>query len=160
MFVPITFSLVLVLLSSAAVVEGFSNYKSKISQRSHLKSRALHITINSKDRDGKKLGPSNNIRARRDPKNSARKELSSFFGFTSTAELFNGRVAMIFFLFGMYEEFKTGKSILQQVGLVNQDQQVNGFMFAALFGAMALYPSISKWLTKLSAIGLKDPNEM
>lgn len=68
----------------------------------------------------------------------------------------NGRLAMSFFFYGMYQEFTTGKSILQQVGLVNKDQQVDGFVFALLFSCVALYPTISKLFSKLSSLELKE----
>ena len=152
------FSILLALLFSTATVNGFNGHQSKVFRCNQMKPSPLNVVINSDNNDnrfGKRPDSSN--RMRRDPRNSAKKELSSFFGFTTTAELLNGRLAMTFFLLGIYEEYKTGRSMLQQVGLVNQDQQINGFMFAALFGAMALYPSITKWVTKLSSMRLQDP---
>ena len=156
-------SIALALLYGTATVDGFCGHQSKVFRGNQMKPCPLYVVINSKNREnraGRKPETSPN-RIRRDyrnsAKNSAKKELSSFFGFTSTAELLNGRFAMIFFLLGIHEELKTGKSMLQQAGLVNQDQQINGLMFAALFGSMALYPSITKWVTKLSAMRLQDP---
>ena len=149
-------SLVVALLSLSSV-NGFSNHRPTSLKAAHMRSHALGVVLNPKNRGDKKVDP--NFRIRRDTKNSTRKQLSSFFGFTTTAELLNGRLAMSFFLLGIYEEMKTGRSMLQQVGLINQDQQVNGFMFAALFGSMALYPSIIQWFTKLSAIRLRNTDE-
>ena len=154
------YTLLIVTLLSLSSVEGFSKNRPISFKAAHKRSQALRVVLNPKNRGDKKLEPnSGNFRIRRDSKNSARKQLSSFFGFTTTAELLNGRLAMFFFLLGIYEEIKTGKSMLQQVGLINQDQQVNGFMFAALFGSMALYPSIIQWFTKLSAIRLRNSDE-
>lgn len=159
MLATIILVVVIATLISHFSVEGFSRHHPIILKAAHTKSQALNVVLNPKNRGNKKFeSPLTNMK-RRDPKTSTRKQLSSFFGFTSTAELLNGRLAMSFFLLGIYEEIKTGKSMLQQVGLVNQNQQINGFMVAALFGSMALYPSISKWFTKLSSIRLKNPSE-
>lgn len=124
------------------------------------KSSLSMVVLNPKNRDESKIMlPPKQMRSSRKTKKDAAKEEGKFFGFSKTAEMFNGRMAMSFFVYGIYQEMTTGKSILQQIGLVNKDQQVDGFVFAILFSCMALYPSITKLFTKLSSSELteKDP---
>ena len=40
------------------------------------------------------------------------------WGWTSTAELWNGRLAMLGFVIGVATEFLTGQGILTQIGLM------------------------------------------
>lgn len=40
------------------------------------------------------------------------------FGFTRTAERWNGRIAMLGFVIGMLTELLTGNSILSQLGIM------------------------------------------
>jgi hypothetical protein len=75
----------------------------------------------------------------------------SNFGFTTSAEVINGRIAMAFFAVGIYEETVTGKSILEQAGLFGQDQQIKGIYVAGFFGLLALYPTLKKKFEKLSS---------
>lgn len=42
----------------------------------------------------------------------------SKFGFTATAETWNGRLAMLGFVIGIATEFLTGQGILSQIGLM------------------------------------------
>ncbi len=42
----------------------------------------------------------------------------SKFGFTSFAENWNGRLAMLSFVFGIATEYLTGQGILSQLGLM------------------------------------------
>ena len=75
----------------------------------------------------------------------------SNFGFTESAEVINGRIAMAFFAVGIYEEMVTGKSILEQAGLFGQDQQIKGIYFAGFFGLLALYPTLVRQFQRLSS---------
>jgi hypothetical protein len=77
-------------------------------------------------------------------------EVNPFLGFTSKAELINGRIAMTLFAVGIYEEFITGKSILEQVGLEDQSEQLSALELAAVFGTLALVPAFQKTLTRLT----------
>jgi hypothetical protein len=108
-------------------------------QRNHricsnnLNSRKSCVLANKKiDEDEKEMTPSN-------------------FGFTTSAEVINGRIAMAFFAVGIYEETVTGKSILEQAGLFGQDQQIKGIYVAGFFGLLALYPTLKKKFEKLSS---------
>jgi hypothetical protein len=84
--------------------------------------------------------------------NEDEKEMTpSNFGFTASAEVINGRIAMAFFAVGIYEEMVTGKSILEQAGLFGQDQQIKGIYFAGFFGLLALYPTLVKQFQRLSS---------
>lgn len=121
----------------------------------HSTPKVLNVVINNRNRnrDEKKIElPPNGLKSRREPKGSANSLSNKLFGFTTNAELLNGRIAMAFFLFGMYEEVTTGKGILQQVGLNSQIDQTNGLVFAGLFGCVALYPSMNKLIEKINAI--------
>ena len=77
-------------------------------------------------------------------------ETNPFLGFTSKAELINGRIAMTFFAVGIYEEFITGKSILEQIGLEDQSEQLSALELAAVFGTVALIPALQKFLVRFT----------
>lgn len=83
-------------------------------------------------------------------------EVNPFLGFTSKAELINGRIAMTLFAVGIYEEFITGKSILEQVGLEDQSEQLSALELAAVFGTLALVPAFQKTLTRLTNKEIRD----
>ena len=78
-------------------------------------------------------------------------EKNIFFGFTEKAEMLNGRIAMIFFSLGIYEEFVTGKSILEQIGFSDHSQQISGLEVAAFFGTLSLLPTFRKLGLKLTS---------
>lgn len=147
---------ILVLSAMAVSVDGFRVPRTPLSRGTHARSRALNVVINNRNRDDRQIELPPSGMKRREPKGSEKKTDTTFFGFTTTAELANGRIAMAFFLFGMYEELTTGKSILEQLGFTNHQDQTNGLMFAGLFGCLALYPTVAKWFTKLNKISLTD----
>ena len=62
------------------------------------------------------------IRMRRRSKYSKDKTI---FGFTLFSEVFNGRMAMVGITLGFINEATTGKSILQQIGLSDQQCQMS-----------------------------------
>lgn len=84
------------------------------------------------------------------PVGSEKGDKNAFLGFTTRAEVLNGRLAMIFFSVGIYEEYVTGKSILQQVGFEDQSSQLSALELAALFGFLSLVPVVNKFLTRLT----------
>lgn len=61
---------------------------------------------------------------------------------------------MTFFLYGIYEEVTTGKSMLQQIGLTNQNDQTSMLAIVSIATCVALYPTMVKWTTKLSSMKL------
>jgi hypothetical protein len=73
---------------------------------------------------------------------------SSLFTFTEMAEVLNGRLAMTFFAVGIYEEFVTGKSIIEQAGLGDHGEQLSALKIACVFGSLALISFITKTVTK------------
>ena len=84
-------------------------------------------------------------------RNDRRIEKNIFFGFTDKAEVLNGRIAMVFFSLGIYEEFVTGKSILEQIGFSDHSQQISGLEVAAFFGTLSLLPTFRKLGLKLTS---------
>ena len=138
----------------------FQLYKQPASAQIHKSMKPLYVVINNRNREDRKIElPPKVIKNRWGARGSSKKKSDELFGFTTAAELLNGRTAMAFFLFGMYEEITTGKSIPQQLGLVSQGQQVNWLVLSAVCGAVALYPSVSEWITKLSGMRLTDSSE-
>lgn len=148
-----------VMCLSLSSVDCFSSRPATIT-KFHSTPKSLNVVINNRNRDERKIElPPSGLKSRREPKGS--NSLSNkLFGFTTNAELLNGRIAMAFFFFGMYEEITTGKGILQQVGLNNQIDQANGLVFAGLFGCVALYPSIMKLVEKINAIRRSSAGEL
>ena len=69
---------------------------------------------------------------------------SPFFAFTEMAEVLNGRLAMTFFAVGIYEEFVTGKSIIEQAGLGDHSEQLSALKIASVFGSLALVSLITR----------------
>lgn len=57
---------------------------------------------------------------------------------------------MTFFAVGIYEEFITGKSILEQIGLEDQSEQLSALELAAVFGTVALIPALQKFLVRFT----------
>ena len=140
--------------------DSFKVNKQPASAQAHKSLKPLYVVINNRNREDRKIElPPKAIKNRWGFRGSSKKKSDELFGFTTAAELLNGRTAMAFFLFGMYEEITTGKSIPQQIGLVNQGQQVNWLVLSAVCGAVALYPSVSEWITKLSGMRLTDGAE-
>lgn len=84
-------------------------------------------------------------------KNDRKTAKNIFFGFTDKAEVLNGRIAMVFFSIGIYEEFVTGKSILEQAGFTDHNQQISGLEVAAFFGTLSLLPSFREWGLKFTS---------
>ena len=144
--------LAIVLCLSQSVVNSFLSHPTTPS-KFHSTPKILNVVLNNRNRDDRKIElPPNGLQSRREPKGSSNSLSNKLFGFTTNAELLNGRIAMAFFFFGMYEEITTGKGILQQVGLNSQVDQANGLIFAGLFGCVALYPSITKLMEKINDI--------
>ena len=73
---------------------------------------------------------------------------NSLFAFTEMAEILNGRLAMTFFAVGIYEEFVTGKSIIEQAGLGDHSEQLSALKIACVFGSLALVSFITKNVTR------------
>ena len=71
-----------------------------------------------------------------------------FFAFTEMAEVLNGRLAMTFFAVGIYEEFVTGKSIIEQVGLGDHSEQLSALKIACVFGSLALISFVTKTVSR------------
>ena len=149
-----------VICLSLSTVDCFSSRTATLT-KFHSTPKALNVVINNRNRDERKIElPPSGLKSRREPKGSANSLSNKLFGFTTNAELLNGRIAMAFFFFGMYEEITTGKGILQQVGLNSQVDQANGLIFAGLFGCVALYPSIMKLVEKINAIRRSSAGEL
>ena len=148
-----TFVIAIALCLLQASVDSFLNHPTTPT-KFHSTPKILNVVLNNRNRDDRKieLPPKNGLQSRREPKGSSNSLSNKLFGFTTNAELLNGRIAMAFFFFGMYEEITTGKGILQQVGLNSQVDQANGLIFAGLFGCVALYPSITKLVEKINDI--------
>ena len=91
------------------------------------------------------------LKASPNDRNDRTIEKNIFFGFTEKAEMLNGRIAMIFFSLGIYEEFVTGKSILEQIGFSDHSQQISGLEVAAFFGTLSLLPTFRKLGLKLTS---------
>ena len=89
-------------------------------------------------------------------RNAEKNKENMFFGFTDKAEQLNGRFAMTFFAVGIYEEFVTGKSIIEQIGFSDHSQQIGGLELAAFFGTLSLVPGIRKWFMQLADRDLPD----
>lgn len=82
---------------------------------------------------------------RRDDDDGMRNPL---FAFTEMAEILNGRLAMTFFAVGIYEEFVTGKSIIEQAGLGDHSEQLSALKIACVFGSLALVSFVTKNVTR------------
>ena len=149
------FTLVLIVVTLAISASAFKSGGTLISRRAHSASKSLNVVINNRNRDDRKIElPPSSFKSRKEVTGPRKNEANTFFGFTKTSELLNGRIAMTFFLYGIYEEVTTGKSMLQQVGLTNQNDQTSMLAIVTLATCVALYPSMVKWTTKLSSMRL------
>jgi hypothetical protein len=148
-------TIVFIVATLSFSANAFKSSAPLISRRAHSASKSLNVVINNRNRDDRKIElPPNSLKSRKEVSGSRKNEPNTFFGFTKTSELLNGRIAMTFFLYGIYEEVTTGKSMLQQVGLTNQNDQTSMLAIVTLATCVALYPSMVKWTTKLSSMRL------
>jgi hypothetical protein len=127
------------LLSLFAVIAAFNNRisnlqfgKHTVSHNRRIQRSALQLPATSPNKNKDKM-----------------KDKNVFFGFTEKAEVLNGRIAMTFFAVGIYEELVTGKSIIEQAGFGDPNQQLNGLELAGFFAVLALIPNVNKFLKRV-----------
>ena len=65
---------------------------------------------------------------------------NTMFGFTTSSELVNGRIAMVSFLICFFIEDITNESILEQIGLLEHNFHVSFYM---LISALTIQPILS-----------------